>query len=294
MNRLKYLLRNINYLSKHSLWDQRENDIVYLTNKILDDAIYEYDFTPNNYRKINILSKKESMRLILDQRKSFVRTGDGECKIIMGLNQPFQKYNVEIAEGLIRILRNENDNLLVGINGNYYTSLYSMGNPYFYRRYGYDLRQVYEKYIDPEKVYIHAAITGYQFGKEKSVECIEQYELWREAFRDQNIIIVCGEGILDKLEYDVFELASSKQFIYGPRKNAWDVHEELIKKIKEKATKNDIIIFILGMAGKVMILELTELGYTCWDVGHLAKFYNAFRKELPMTPGDRERFYAPD
>ena len=43
MGKIKNLLRNLNYLSKNSLWDQREKDIVYLTNKILDDVQYEYD-----------------------------------------------------------------------------------------------------------------------------------------------------------------------------------------------------------------------------------------------------------
>ena len=43
MGRIKNLIRNINYLTKHSLWDQREEDIVYLTDKILDDGFYEYE-----------------------------------------------------------------------------------------------------------------------------------------------------------------------------------------------------------------------------------------------------------
>lgn len=294
MRRLKTLLRNLNYLTKHSLWEQREQDIVYLTNKILDDGIYEYKLSLETYCKINVLSKEESLKLILSEKKSFVRTGDGECKILMGLDQPFQKNNPEIVEGLIKILQNTSENLLVGINGNYFTPLYEQDNPFYYRRNAYDLRKIYEKYVDKGKTYLHAAVTGYQFGKEHSKECIWQYETWHEAFRGKNLVIVCGEGILDKLEYDVFELANSKKFVYGPKKNAWDKHDDLIKEIKLVTLKDDLIVFILGMAGKVMISELSEQGYICWDVGHLAKFYNAYRKAETMTEEDKQAFYAPD
>lgn len=294
MGRIKTLLRNINYLSKHSLWEQREEDIVYLTNKILDDGIYEYKMNMETYDRIQVLSKEESLKLILREGKSFVRTGDGECKILMGMNQPFQTANSEIIQGLIKILQNKNENLLVAINGNYFTPLYELDNPFYYRRNAYDLRQVYAKYVDKSKTYLHAAVTGYQFGKEHTEQCIWQYETWHEAFRGKELIIVCGEGILDKLEYDVFDLAKSKKFIYGPKINAWDKHDALINEIKAVATKHELIVFILGMAGKVMISELTEQGYICWDVGHLAKFYNAYKKSEIMTEKEKKLFYAPD
>ena len=48
-------MRNINYLTKHSLWDQREEDIVYLANKILDDVQYEYKFFNAGTKKPHIV-----------------------------------------------------------------------------------------------------------------------------------------------------------------------------------------------------------------------------------------------
>ena len=47
----------------------------------------------------------------------------------------------------------------------------------------------------------------------------------------------------------------------------WDLDDDLIKEIKLVTLKDDLIVFILGMAGKVMISELSEQGYICWDVG---------------------------
>ena len=65
---------------------------------------------------------------------------------------------------------------------------------------------------------------------------------------------------LDKLEYDVFEYADSKTFIYGPRSHAWDEHHSIVEQIKQ-VKKNSLIVFILGMAGKAIIPEVADMGY---------------------------------
>lgn len=293
-NRIVTFLRNLNYLSKHSLWKQRESDIVYLTNKILDDARYEYDLTENKIKIPTILDPNSSLDLILKSRKSFIRTGDGEIKIILGINQPFQKYEPEVDQGLRKILSSDNNNFLVGINRNYYISgLQTKFSP-FYRRHAYDYRQVYAKFINENVKYLDSTLTGYPLGEHNSQIYKERYNQWKTAFQNRKLIIVCGKGILDKLTYNIFELAHSTNYIYGPRINAWDEHEELISQIKDIATKDHLIVFILGMAGKVMISELAEQGYTCWDVGHLAKYYDAFMKGIENSQQNIETFYAPD
>ena len=293
MGRIKNFIRNINYLTKHSLWDQREEDIVYLTDKILEDAKYEYGLDDGYYRP-RILDKEQSLELILKSGKSFVRTGDGEVKIMMGMDQGFQRYEPEIADGLRKMLSEPNDNLLVGINRNYFIPGYMGGGGDFYRRHAYDYRQYYKKILNEKITYIDATCTGYALGNHADAKTIEHYDKWVDAFKDRNLIIVCGQGILDKLEYDVFEKAKSKKFIYGPAKHAWDKHEELINQIKKEPKENTVIVFILGMAGKVMISELADMGYTCWDVGHLAKYYDALKRGVSGSKENVAKFYAPD
>ncbi len=294
MKKVKNLLRNLNYLTKHSLWDQREEDIVYLTNKILDDATYEFDLVDQGSVKPHILDGDKSFELIISSGKSFVRTGDGEIKIMMGMDQPFQKYDSKLAIGLRDIFLKQNENLLVGINRNYYIPGYLRNYSPFYRRYAYDFRQYYKTIINEETTYIDATLTSFQFGFQKDPRSIERYQKWKDAFKNKKLLIVCGEGILDKLEYDVFEMAETKNYIYGPSKHAWTEHEKLISQIKENVTKDTLVIFILGMAGKVMISQLSQEGITCWDVGHLAKYYDAYMKGVDSTPEYISSFYAPD
>lgn len=294
MSRIKNIIRNINYLSKHSLWDKREEDIVYLTNKILDDVQYEYELNDGITEKFKILDSEASFDLIMQTGKSFVRTGDGEIKILMGIDQPFQKYSLSLSQGLARLLSEKRDDLLVGINRNYFVPGYISNYSPFFRRYAYDYRQYYKKICNTNITYIDSTLTGYILGDHNSDIVISRFKRWKEAFIDKEIVIVCGESVLKKLEFDIFENARSRRYIYGPSKNAWEERDYLVKEIHKNVNKNQLIIFILGMAGKVLTSELTEEGYTCWDVGHLAKYYDAFMKGIDNTEENIKDFFAPD
>jgi hypothetical protein len=294
MSRIKNFLRNINYLTKHSLWDQREEDIVFFTDKIVDDVSYEYNIDYPGKKKLNILDSTQSLTLVAESGKSFVRMADGEINLMMGNDHPFLNYNKEVAELLTGALENPSENLLVGICRNYFLPLIPMGDPEYYRRHAYGFRKFYLKHCSENVTYLDGCLAGSSGFDSNDTEAIrEHYERWRGLFKDRDIVIVCGEGILDKLEYDIFELAKSKKFIYGPKTNAWDKHDELMDKILA-VPKDKLILFILGQSGKAMIVQLADMGYMCWDVGHLAKFYNAFMTGMEWNKENRDKFFSPD
>lgn len=291
MTRVRNLIRNLNYLSKHSLWDQREEDIVYLTNKIIDDVSYEYGIEYPSEKKINILSTDETMKVLETTTKSFVRTGDGEIALMRGENHSFQTYNEEIAQRLLSLLRNPPENILVGLNEGYFTPLFQYDNHKFYRRNAYEFREFYRKNCSTKVQYMDAACIGPLKNSQTQEKLFAHYDRWRKLFKDKELAIVCGEGILDEYEYDVFDMARSKVIISAPRTNAWSEHDKLIEKINQNIPQNVLIVFILGQAGKAMIPELSETGYVCWDVGHLAKYYNAVMREENWADSS---FFAPD
>jgi hypothetical protein len=292
MSRIKNFLRNINYLTKHSLWDQREEDIVYLSNKIIDDVAYEYEIARFEIPKLMILDRTQTLDLIESTGKSFIRTGDGEINLMKGSDHSFLKYNKEVADILINALGHPKSNLLVGLNRDYFIPLAPIGDTDYGRRHAYDFRKFYLTHCDLNATYISSVCTSAPHNL-STAEQQAYYDRWRNLFKDKDIVIVCGAGILDKLEYDVFELAKSKEFIYGLKTNAWDVHDELMEKILA-VPKEKLIVFILGQSGKAMIVQLADMGYTCWDVGHLAKYYNAFMTGMEWTAENTAKFYAPD
>ena len=295
MRKIKTLVRNITYLMKYSLWDQREEDIVYLTNKILDDGIYEYGLELPAYRKLKILEKNDSIDAILQSNKSFVRMGDGEIRIMQGIDQPFKQYEPVIADTLVELLKNQRADILVGINRGYYVPHFHAKREDYNRRFAYDFREYLDEYCNFDSTYIDGACTfNYTLGYSDDETTHVFWNKWKKAFKGKKLVIICGKKIVEEMAYNIFDEAESIKYIYGPRKNAWDKHDEIIKKI-EKESKDNLLIFILGMAGKAMIPEVTDMGYTAWDIGHLAKGYNAYM--TGMDGNDAENvadFFAPD
>ena len=43
-----------------------------------------------------------------------------------------------------------------------------------------------------------------------------------------------------------------------------------------------------------MVPDLTDLGYMAWDLGHIAKEYNAYMTKMEKTQENMDRFWAPD
>lgn len=295
MRRIKTLVRNITYLMKYSLWDQREEDIVYLTNKILDDGIYEYGLDLPAYRKLKILEKNDSIDVILQSNKSFVRMGDGEIRIMQGIDQPFQQYEPVIEDTLVELLKNQRADILVGINRGYYIPHFHAKREDYNRRFAYDFREYLDEYCNYDSTYIDGACTfNYTLGYSDDEITHMFWNKWKKAFKGKKLVIICGERIVEEMVYNIFEEAESIKYIYGPRKNAWDKHDEIIKKI-EKESKENLLIFILGMAGKAMIPEVTDMGYTAWDIGHLAKGYNAYMTGMDGHDAENvANFFAPD
>lgn len=294
MSRIKNFIRNINYLTKHSLWDQREEDIVYLTNKILDDGLYEYDIDLPRKSHLMILNQEESLSQLETNPKSFIRTNDGEVRLIWNLDQPFQRYEKEVADRMLHLLQHHRDDIYVGINRGYFYPPKNQEEGAFNRRNAYEFRKFYIQNCCKDSTYLDATFTFYSFAAGKTSYYDAIFARWRNLFRDKKLVIICGEGILDHLEHDIFELAASKHFIYGPRRHAWDQHDQIIQRIQEEADKDSLLIFILGMAGKAMIPEVTDLGYMAWDIGHLAKSYNAYKTEMKPTRENIDKFFAPD
>ncbi len=293
MNRIINLLRNINYLMKHSLWEMREQDIVFLTEKILDDGIYHYNLSHPDRSGLQILSKEESMRLIAKKNISFVRFGDGEINLLKGIDQPFQNCNKDLQASLFKLLNTPRRDLLVGLNRGYYLPFNKELINEYYKRNAFEYRRFFDENCSKDALYIDGSCTFYEFGNH-SPEAEKFWNGWKELFREKALTIICGEGILNKIQYDVFEFAKSKEYIYGPRINAWYKHEEIMKRIKESVPKEKLLIFILGMAGKAMIPEVTDLGYVAWDIGHLAKGYNAYMTNMEATKENISDFFAPD
>lgn len=287
-------LKNIKFLLTHQL-SELERDTAYRALSQVEDVYYyEIMDAGNNKPEIpHILPPEESLELILREPKSFVRFGDGEINIINGKSIPFQDYNQNLAQIMLEILEKNVNNLYVGINYSYFHTSKHMNeyNRKFYLLDVKPLREFLLKHCNLKRTYIAAAFNQMYIGSNGN-DLHEYYSKIKSMFRNRDLVIFAGQGILDGFENDVFEEANSKEFVWGPSKNAFDHYDEIYAKACTYG-KEKTLCFILGPASKALVYRLSQDGYMAWDIGHMAKDYEFFCKKQ-NSENDIKAFYAPD
>ena len=288
-------LKNIKFLLQYSLKEQ-ETENIYKTLCYAED-LCRYDIMDPDDEGIkipNVLPPEESLQLLLDNPKSFARFGDGEVMLIQGQSIAFQEYDERLAKIMLDAVRGEFPDLYVGINYNYFHTSRHMNefNRKFYMTNAHKYRQFFLNNCSLEQTYIAAGFNQmYIISSDQDLTAY--YAKIKMLFRDRDLVIFAGEGIFDDLDHDVFALARSKEYVWGPTRNAFSMYDELYEKALSYS-KDKTLCFILGPASKALVCSLSKEGYMAWDIGHLAKDFDFFCKQHTKTPESISAFFAPD
>ena len=115
----------------------------------------------------------------------------------------------------------------------------------------------------------------------------------QKLLQGKDVTVICGEGVLDKLQYNALDVCKSVDYIYGSSMNAYSEYDKLLEHAK-KIDKSRLVLVILGPTAKVMVYDLYKEGYTAWDMGHYLKDYDAYKNQRPRTEAEITQFYKPD
>lgn len=291
MSKLMNFLRNLKFLFTHNIHDEmREN--MYQTLLRADDLI-KYEHKLGN-QDIFIYDSKQTLDLLLSNPKSFIRLGDGEINLINGISISFQKYDERLANYLKLILESSDDNFYIGLNYNYFNSTENLClyNKKFYYVDSYPIKHYIIEHCNKNNKFISAAFNQ-MYILETNDELTEYYEKIKMLFYKKDIVLFCGKGIIEKCEYNIFEYSSSFILEEGPNCDSFSCFDDLLLRAK-KYDKNKLMCFILGPTSKALIYELSQIGYLCYDLGHLSKDYDFFMKKTEKTSDKIKGFYDPD
>lgn len=291
---LRRFLRNIKFLLRYSL-EEREIENRFQTLLYAEDMCRYEVLDPDDEVVIpKILSPEKTLKLLLEQPKSFARFGDGEVALIRGESISFQEYDPKLADAMMEIIGSDSDDLYVGINyGYFHTSRHmNLFNRKFYMLNIKTIRDFLSKNCNCNRTYIAAGFNQmYMISDDGDLE--QYYSQIKNLFKDRDLVVFAGKGIFDSLDYDVFELAASKEYVWGPNKNAFSQYDEIFEKALTYG-KDKTLCFILGPASKVLVYNLAKLGYTAWDIGHMAKDYDYFCRKQEKSEQQIIEFYSPD
>lgn len=290
MNKLITFYNNIKYLFKHNLNEDVDN-----LNYSVEHLKYELEDDLKKLKRIEIKDASFTLDKLISSNCSICRFGDGEINLLVGNSIPFQKSSKKLSEKLEEVLRSNNPNVMLGI-------------PLLFRSYeGVDFfarkvtRAFYGKYNDyitsflnQNQEYYCAGVTfPYINATDKSQNFKEYYEKFATIWNKKDIAIICEDRVFKNIKYNIFNSANSIEYLYTKSKNAFDDYNDILTQAK-KISKDKTIIIILGPTATVLAYDLTLLGYRAIDIGHIAKDYDAWMKNLPSNAKIITEFFNPD
>lgn len=186
----------------------------------------------------------------------------------------------------------------VGVPYQYFHSLERLGEQSrrFTLIYGPRYRRLILDYCNFDQEYLDAAFSSYYISSSASIDrhyFDAYFHEVKSLFRGKNVILFAGEGVFTKLTSDVFEEARSQKLVEAPSRDAFDDFDALLAKAR-MYPKDTLLCFILGPTAKPLCYELSKDGYLAWDIGHLAKDYDAYCKNIQRSPEALKTFMSPD
>jgi hypothetical protein len=244
-------------------------------------------------KKLHIRDTGKTLKTIIGTDKSFVRFGESEILLMQGHTVPSQHYDKQLANRLRNILASDEDGLFVGIPY-YYVYPKEKLTPYIgirslsiadQRRFLFRNCNRKADYIDAGFTQAYHLYEDYDFDK--------HFRLAAKLLSDKDVTVICGEGIFDRFGYRLLDVCKSVEYQYAPGVDAYASYDEILERALTIDRKR-LVCVSLGPTAKPLVYDLYKKGYKAWDIGHLLKDYDTYKKQKPRTEAEIIQFYMPD
>lgn len=229
---------------------------------------------------ISFYTNEETVNLIVEERKSLARFGDGEFMWMAGESMPsFQRYSPEFGQDLIRAFTSKNKDLLIGIPyGVFDASKCNLLARMHWRIIRANFLPRLEKFVDLKKIYCDASITR-PYIDYKDREFSENiFNLLKRIWNDKDIVIIEGEKTKLGMGNDLLSNAKSIKRIICPAENAYGVLDKIKNSVHKNVSKDTLMIAALGPTASILAAQLCDEGYQFIDIGHVDVEYMWFLK----------------
>lgn len=238
---------------------------------------------------VRFYTDEETVDLIINERKSLSRFGDGEFMWMVGEKlDSYQKYSDEFSNDLITSFQSKNPNLLIGIPYGIFDS--SKCNIYAKMHWKIIRLDVYsrlKKFIEKEKIYCNASITRPYIDYRDREYSEKQFLNLKRIWEQKEIIFVEGEKTKLGIGNDLFNNAKSIKRIICPAHDAYERLTDIKQAIIKNVDKSDLILTALGPTASILASQMCDLGYQIIDIGHIDIEYSWYlnhsilRDEVP-------------
>lgn len=231
-----------------------------------------FNLLHRTYRK---MSAEETVRFILEHRKSVARYGDGELSLMMGKNLNFQSYHPLLAKKLINTIANPN--ILVCIP-DMFGSLQHLipDSQQFWSDFCRKNRKEFHHFFPTSKLYGDAHVSRFYIRAKDKEKVAPFVALLRKIWDNRNIVFIEGQYSRLGVGNDLFSNAASIRRILIPSKNAFSIYEQILERIPT-FSQDTLFILAAGPTATVLASDIDEMGYQALDLGHIDLEYEWWR-----------------
>ena len=229
-------------------------------------------------KSLKVISEVDTLNLLKNSQKSFIRIGDGEMYCLM--NQMKNKTsNNNLCDNFMRdylrsILRVSDENILIGLlSGPNVTKgiISSSKYPKNLNLFEYIWFRFYPKifkYIDINSYYGNAAAFKI---KTKSDP---RYSLFKDIIYNKHLVLIVGmEGLIDPY-HEFFSESKKIDYIFTSSYHSHKDWKSVLAKCRNYSNKS-LFILSSGFLSKILSIELTNLGYRAIDIGAVPFLYKS-------------------
>lgn len=221
-------------------------------------------------RKSSVAGIDETLDKLIQTDCSLCRFGDGECKVMLGQGNGFQKADKQLAQRLKEIVKkNNSDHLLVCIPNlkedmQLRTKEAGAFWDWFIREYGYR----WTKFLNHSGQYYNAHVTRLYMDYQHSGKTAQWFQKIKKLWDQKDLLIVEGEHTKLGIGNDLYASAKSIKRILAPSHSAFTYYDEILEKVRE-VYQDELVLIALGQTATVLAFDLCNLGIRALDIGHI-------------------------
>lgn len=240
-----------------------------MINKLKKIALMVKNLTPI---RINSLTSKQTIELMIREKKGIIRWGDGETNLATGSGQFYQKADNNLRKELMDILVNYSN------DKNY---ILALPNDYLNKSvFSYDLRRniIWSKTRNLMRKHYNGSMVGNAFifrdyiTKKGDIITADLVRLW-EPYK--YFIIISGNEIL--FEFKEIILKGKKQIftLKVDSKDCYDSIDSILSEVKKIILENNcsitdtVLLVSAGPAAKAIVNRASHINLCGFDVGYL-------------------------
>lgn len=227
-------------------------------------------------------SNEETLRLIVEDKKSLARFGDGEFSIAFHIpRQQFQRLDDRLALRIREVLQSEPPEKLLIAIANHYGNLerFNEAAAQGIRVYMTEENRCrHQQLLSTNRVYSDAYITRpYVMYKDVLTDAPKKrFEALKRIWKDKRIIVAEGAQTRLGVGNDLFAQAKEVKRILAPPTSSFDRYDDIYRECLKYGDMADMFLLAIGPSSGVLAYDLTLKGYQAVDVGHIDLEYEWF------------------